>query len=68
MQSSSLMSLTANNERDSEFRDLNFLGYQQYTQSIAEKTLTPNEDDPLAGIIRNRDLFLKAQENGKRDG
>ena len=57
--------------------DPNYMAYQDYTASIGDKydfgsTLQPKPqaslggaEDPF-GVVRNRDLFMKAQSNGKQ--
>jgi hypothetical protein len=63
METSSLMGLgmpTSTNSK-SNFPDPNFIGYQNYTASISEKFFPQkNSADPLAGVIKNKDIFLKA--------
>lgn len=65
------MNLANNGSLEDDKRDPNMIGYQQYTASICEKTLTPvnkSQNDPLAGIIKNRDIFMKAQQNATGGG
>ena len=48
--------------------DPRFVGYQNFSSSIASKAIPGLKTgaggaDALSGIIKNKDLFLKAQQN-----
>lgn len=66
METSSLMGLgfPASTNSKSNCPDPNFIGYQNYSASISEKFFPQkSSSDALVGVIKNKDIFLKAQAN-----
>jgi len=58
MDTSSLMNLKAGDDYKT-VSDARYIGYQNYISNL-KPTLDDAKENPLAGIIKNKDIFQKA--------